>query len=168
MVENLKVSRFRNGDSIPNVIGNKDWAYTTTEAYCNYENNVDNADIYGLLYNWYAVNDSRNIAPVGWHVPSDEEWQVFEIALGMSVDDANLPNIWRGAGIGTALKVESVSEAIERFVACGGTVVESPVEIPIGWLAVVSDPWRNHIVLLDSSKGRLQTDADHRVTGVSR
>ena len=68
--------------------------------------------------------------------------------------------------IATALKVKSVADAIERFVACGGTVVEPPVEIPIGWLAVVSDPWSNHIVLLDSTKGQFQTDADHRVVGV--
>jgi uncharacterized protein (TIGR02145 family) len=84
MVQNLKVRRFRNGDSIPNVISNKDWAYITTEAYCNYENNVDNADIYGLLYNWSAVNDSRNIAPTGWHVPSDVEWQTLIDHLGGS------------------------------------------------------------------------------------
>jgi len=70
--------------------------------------------------------------------------------------------------IATALKVESATEAIERFVACGGTIVEAPVEIPIGWLAVVSDPWTNHIVLLDSTKGQLQTDADHQVVGVGR
>jgi uncharacterized protein (TIGR02145 family) len=84
MVENLRVSRFRNGDSIPNLIDNKDWAYNTTEAYCNYKNNNDNADIYGLLYNWYAVNDSRKIAPVGWHVPSDAEWQTLIEHLGGS------------------------------------------------------------------------------------
>ncbi len=69
--------------------------------------------------------------------------------------------------IATALKVASVPDAVERFVAAGGTLVEPPTEIPIGRLAVVADPWSNHLVLLDASKGRLQTDADHQVVGVA-
>jgi len=68
--------------------------------------------------------------------------------------------------IATAIKVASVSDAVERFVAAGGTLVEAPSEIAIGWLAVVSDPWNNHIVLLDSTHGVLQTDDDHNVTGL--
>ena len=57
--------------------------------------------------------------------------------------------------IATAIKVESVPRAIERFVAAGGTLVEAPSPIPIGRLAVVADPWNNHLVLLDSSAGVL-------------
>ena len=68
--------------------------------------------------------------------------------------------------IATAIKVKSVPEAIERFVASGGTVVEPVSDIPIGRLAVVSDPWNNHLVILDSSKGQFQTDQDQNVTGV--
>jgi len=68
--------------------------------------------------------------------------------------------------ITTAIKVASVAEAVERFVASGGRLVEAPSEIPIGRLAVVADPWNNHIVLLDSSKGRLLTDREGNVTGV--
>lgn len=69
MAENLKVKHYRNGDSIPNVIENSQWAGLSTGAYCGYNNEDNNIAIYGLLYNWYAVNDSRNIAPAGWHVP---------------------------------------------------------------------------------------------------
>ena len=58
-------------------------------AYCAYENNEDYSQTYGYLYNWYTVNDSRNIAPEGWHVPSDEEWMELEMQLGMSQSDAN-------------------------------------------------------------------------------
>ena len=68
--------------------------------------------------------------------------------------------------IAVALKVASVPEAIDRFIASGGTVVEAPADIPIGRLAVVSDPWNNHLVLLDASKGNLQTGTDQHVTGV--
>jgi predicted enzyme related to lactoylglutathione lyase len=71
---------------------------------------------------------------------------------------------WR---IATAIKVASVPEAVARFLESGGTLVEAPAEIPIGRLAVVADPWNNHLVLLDSSKGRLQTDSDGNVVGVS-
>lgn len=69
--------------------------------------------------------------------------------------------------IATAIKVASVRDAVGRFVASGGTLVEAPSEIPIGWLAVVADPWANHLVLVDSSKGRLETDRDKTVVGVS-
>ena len=82
MAENLKVTRYRNGDDIPIVTDDTEWENLTTGAYCNYNNNSDNADIYGRLYNWYAVNDSRNIAPLGWHVPSDGEWQTLIVYLG--------------------------------------------------------------------------------------
>lgn len=69
--------------------------------------------------------------------------------------------------IATAVKVASVSEAIEHFLASGGTLVETPTEIAIGQLAVVADPSNNHLVLLDSSKGRLQTDAAGNVVGLA-
>jgi uncharacterized protein (TIGR02145 family) len=68
--ENLKVTHYRNGDPIANVTDNAEWSGLTDGAYCDYGNDVSNADIYGRLYNWYAVGDSRNIAPAGWHVAS--------------------------------------------------------------------------------------------------
>ena len=71
MVENLKTTKYRNGDGIPNVTDNTQWGNLTTWAYCNYNNDAANGTKYGKLYNWYAVNDSRNIAPTGWHVPTD-------------------------------------------------------------------------------------------------
>lgn len=82
MAENLKVTRYRNGDAIPHVKDNATWAGLTTGAYCNYDNIEANASTYGRLYNWYAVNDSRNIAPAGWHVPTDAEWQTLVDYLG--------------------------------------------------------------------------------------
>ncbi|MDO9549310.1 MAG: FISUMP domain-containing protein, partial [Candidatus Marinimicrobia bacterium] len=82
MAENLKVTHYRNGDAIPNVTDDTQWGDLTTEAYCNYDNDANNATTYGRLYNWYAVSDSRNIAPTGWHVPSDAEWQTLVDYLG--------------------------------------------------------------------------------------
>jgi uncharacterized protein (TIGR02145 family) len=60
------------------------WSYITTGAYCNYNNttNSDTINTYGRLYNWYAVNDSSDIAPQGWHVASDSEWISMTSYLG--------------------------------------------------------------------------------------
>lgn len=82
MVENLKVTKYRNGDVIPNVTDNTQWGNLTTGAYCNYDNSTTNANIYERLYNWYAINDSRNIAPIGWHVPDDTELSTLTTYLG--------------------------------------------------------------------------------------
>jgi uncharacterized protein (TIGR02145 family) len=73
--DNLSVTHYRNGDAIPHVTDNTEWANLTTGAYCTYDNNESNADTYGCLYNWYAVKDNRNLAPEDWHVPVDWEWQ---------------------------------------------------------------------------------------------
>jgi uncharacterized protein (TIGR02145 family) len=77
MAENLKVTHYRNGDTIPNITDNSEWSRLSTGAFCSYDNNADNAVTYGRMYNWYAVSDSRNIAPEGWHVPTDAEWETL-------------------------------------------------------------------------------------------
>ena len=103
MIENLKVTHYQNGDSIPNVItGNDEWAGLSTGAYCIYNNNASYTDTYGYLYNWYAVDDNRNIAPAGWHVPTDEEWKQLEMYLGMSQSEAD-NNRWRGTNEGSKM-----------------------------------------------------------------
>jgi uncharacterized protein (TIGR02145 family) len=82
MAENLKVEHYRNGDPVPNVTDNTAWSTLTTGAYANYNNDAANGATYGRLYNWYAATDARNIAPAGWHVPSDTEWDVLINYLG--------------------------------------------------------------------------------------
>ena len=82
LVENLAVTRYRNGDTIPNVLDTTAWANQTTGAYCNYFNSLGYAANFGKLYNWYSVIDIRNIAPTGWHVPSDSEWVILINYLG--------------------------------------------------------------------------------------
>jgi uncharacterized protein (TIGR02145 family) len=82
MAANLKVTHYRNGVAIPNVTDNSIWQGLPWGAYCDYNNDVNNVAVYGRLYNWYAAADSRNIAPVGWHVPSDAEWQTLVDFLG--------------------------------------------------------------------------------------
>jgi uncharacterized protein (TIGR02145 family) len=86
---NLDVTTFRNGDPIPQALNATDWenagiAETPIWAYYNYDS--ANGPIYGKLYNWYVVNDPRGIGPVGYHVPTEAEWNdLFECLGGLSV-----------------------------------------------------------------------------------
>lgn len=80
--ENLSVSHFRNGDAIPEVTDPAEWASLTTPAWCWNSNDPEKGKKYGRLYNWYAVNDPRGLAPEGWHVATDEEWTKLAESLG--------------------------------------------------------------------------------------
>lgn len=82
MAENLKVTKYRNGNAIPNVTDGATWASLSSGAYCSWGNSTFNAVTYGYLYNFYSVVDSRQICPVGWHVPSQSEWTTLINYLG--------------------------------------------------------------------------------------
>jgi uncharacterized protein (TIGR02145 family) len=84
MAENLRTTKYRNGDVIPEVTINASWKDLTSGAYCNYENTTDLDKIatQGRLYNWFAVSDVRNLAPKGWHVATDAEWTTLATFLG--------------------------------------------------------------------------------------
>jgi uncharacterized protein (TIGR02145 family) len=84
MAENLRVTHYQNGDSIPLVIGSAAWSALATDAQCYYNGTFTNVAVYGRLYNWYVVNDSRQVAPAGWHVPTDAEWYQLANFLGDS------------------------------------------------------------------------------------
>jgi uncharacterized protein (TIGR02145 family) len=79
---NLKVTKYRNGDIIPQITDPTQWASLTTGAWCYYANTTSNGTTYGKLYNWYAVNDSRGLAPTGYHIPTDTEWTTLTTCLG--------------------------------------------------------------------------------------
>ena len=85
MTKNLDVATFRNGDPIPQAKTDEEWDKANEKeqpAWCYYDNLPRNGEKYGKLYNWYAVNDPRGLAPEGWHVPSDAEWTVLIDYLG--------------------------------------------------------------------------------------
>ncbi len=82
MVENLKTTRYRNGDPIPHVNNNADWNQIPTPAYCSYNTSGYAADTFGRLYNWYAVAEGAALAPEGWHIPTDADWQLLITYLG--------------------------------------------------------------------------------------
>ena len=83
--KNLDVSTFRNGEAIPEAKSEKEWVKAVESkqpAWCYYDNDIQNGKKYGKRYNCYAVNDSRGLAPKGYHIPSDAEWTVLTDFLG--------------------------------------------------------------------------------------
>jgi uncharacterized protein (TIGR02145 family) len=105
MVENLKTTKFRDGTSIRNVTDHYSWVQMNYGAYCDYNNDEGIGETYGHLYNYYAVTDRRNIAPEGWHVPSDNEFVILITYLGgQSVAGGKLKETgnahWVGPNIG--------------------------------------------------------------------
>jgi len=84
MAENLRVTRFRNGEAIPEIKDDTEWKTRKTAARCWYQNDEANRPVYGSLYNWFAVNDPRGLAPEGWHVALYHEWQILIAAVGGS------------------------------------------------------------------------------------
>jgi uncharacterized protein (TIGR02145 family) len=111
MKQNLKVTHYRNGDPIPNI------SYSATGAYCDYHSCPDTSKTYGRLYNWYAVNDNRNIAPEGWHVASDAEWTILINYLGgENVAGSKL----KESGIAHWVKPNSDATNESRFTALPG------------------------------------------------
>jgi len=85
MTKNLDVSTFSNGDPIPEAKTNGEWELASKNkqpAWCYYNNDSQYGTKYGKLYNWYAVTDARGLAPLGYHIPSDEEWTILSDYLG--------------------------------------------------------------------------------------
>jgi uncharacterized protein (TIGR02145 family) len=82
ITKNLVTTHFQNGDPIPNVISDYDWSGLTTPGYCIYKNDILNSTTFGYLYNFFVAKDSRNVCPVGWHVPSMDEWSTLITYLG--------------------------------------------------------------------------------------
>lgn len=74
MQKNLDVDHYRNGDLIPQVKDPSKWSELTTGAWCYFNGDSDMGKVYGKLYNWYAINDKRGLAPKGWHIATDNDW----------------------------------------------------------------------------------------------
>ncbi len=107
MSRNLDVDRFRNGDPIPEAKTYEEWkkaGQNGQPAWCYHNNNPDNGDRYGKLYNWFAVNDPRGLAPEGWKIPSDEDWtRLTDFLGGESVAGKKMKSteFWADSGNGT-------------------------------------------------------------------
>jgi uncharacterized protein (TIGR02145 family) len=94
MVENLKTTKYNDGTSIPFVSDTTVWSNLTTPGYCWYNDDFSNKELFGALYNWYAVNTGK-LAPAGWHVPTVADWttlQDYLIANGYNWDGTTTSN----------------------------------------------------------------------------
>ena len=94
MAENLKVMEYRNGTAIPLITDTSSWNALATPGYCWNVNDASNKEAYGALYNWFTVN-TGNLAPEGWHIPTDAEWAELEnylIKNGYNWDTATTEN----------------------------------------------------------------------------
>jgi uncharacterized protein (TIGR02145 family) len=103
MDKNLNVKSFRNGDAIPEARSAEEWrkaAREETPAWCYYQNDSITGEKYGIMYNWYAVNDSRGLAPAGWRVATNEDWIILEEYFGL-------------ANAGTKMKCDSINTLSE-------------------------------------------------------
>lgn len=106
MAENLKVTKLNDNTDITYAPEAVDWIVLTGAGYCWYNNDPDfNKPTYGALYNWYAASTS-NICPVGWHVPTDAEYNAMEVALGLPQSDVDIWG-WRGTDHGSKMKSTS-------------------------------------------------------------
>jgi uncharacterized protein (TIGR02145 family) len=101
MAENLRVTHYNDGLEIPNITDSLQWCNYNEGAYCAYNNDESNASTYGYLYNWYAA-EMLNIAPAGWHVPTDEELMELELYMGMSEEEV-ISYGYRGTNEGSKL-----------------------------------------------------------------
>jgi uncharacterized protein (TIGR02145 family) len=80
MAENLRTSKYNDGSTIPNIQNANDWNLLNTGAQCDYDNSNSKFNLYGKIYNFYAVNTGK-LCPTGWHIPNDDEWLAFKDSL---------------------------------------------------------------------------------------
>jgi len=93
MAENLKVTKYKNGDPVTTGLSQSEWDNTTNGAYSYPDNNVSMGDAYGLLYNWYAATSNKGLCPEGWHVPTHDEWTQFTQYLIANNSNATEDNL---------------------------------------------------------------------------
>ena len=102
IAENLKTEHYNDGTPIPIVEDAEEWKKNTTGAMCYYDNDRKHKEECGALYNGYV--DDKKLALTGWRIHTDDNWKEIEIALGMSKEDADKGECWRGDGIGERMK----------------------------------------------------------------
>lgn len=146
MTKNLDVSRFGNGDSIPEAKTSEAWKQAENKkqpAWCYFNNDIANEAKYGKLYNWFAVNDPRGLAPAGWHVPGDSEWTLLSAHLGTDTiagKKMKSTSGWNYQGNGTNESGFSGLPGNER--ANGGKFTNYPGNYS-GWWSATGFNWKN-------------------------
>ena len=134
MAENLRVTHYNDGANIVSKVNNADCHAINVGAYSYYDNNSAYASTYGCLYNWYVVDpaNSHDIAPSGWHVPTDEDWKELERTLGMSVSESNESDL-RGTDEGSKLAGHAYFWAIDNLIRNVNFGVSGFMALPSGY-----------------------------------
>jgi len=118
--ENLKTTKYADGNQIPNVPDNGQWQNLNSGAWRYYNDDSQYNTPYGKIYNWQAVADTRKICPAGWHVPSDGEWKILEQYLGMDPFELNITN-YRGSSANVGGKLKKVDPSLWNTPNTGAT-----------------------------------------------
>ena len=120
MAENLKTTHFNDGTAIPFINDAPTWAGLSGPGYCSYNYNSSNTAVYGLLYNWFTVNNG-NLCPEGWHVPDGVEWQTLADYLGgATIAGGKL----KEAGFSHWASPNTGADNSSGFTALGGSFVD--------------------------------------------
>ena len=171
MSENLKTTHYNNGDEIPTDYSDTEWAdlfETSTGAYTIYDGDLANAEIYGNLYNWYAVDDERGVCPEGWNVPSNIDWTLLLIFLDENADEdgwtqstiaggmlKSTGTIEGGDGLwiyeNEQISIETTNES--GFTALPAGQYSGLEEAHFGWMYYQAKFWTNQIYDYEGSAG---------------
>ncbi|MBL7983079.1 MAG: fibrobacter succinogenes major paralogous domain-containing protein [Flavobacteriales bacterium] len=106
--EELRTTKYANGDAVAAVSDASTWIATTSGAVCSYNNSASNDATTGKRYNWFAASDARGLCPLGWHVATDLEWKDLESALGMPASELDGMGFIRGAAQNVGGKMKSL------------------------------------------------------------
>jgi len=176
MTTNLDVTHYRNGDKIPQVKRRNQWDTLTTGAWCWYNNDSATGAVYGKLYNWYAVNDPRGLAPTGWHVPTDAEWDTLSSYLGNNAGGKlkDTGTVEAGTGLWYAPNTKANNKTAFKGLPGGFRYYADGKFINIGYYGIWwsssesinnnNDAWHRFLAYNTSS---LDKFTDHKRTGYS-
>lgn len=146
---NLDVAAYRNGDHIPHVPDPAEWVKLTTGAWCWYNNDSATYHRYGKLYNWYAVNDPRGLAPQGWHVLADAEWDAMETCLGEDSVGYRMRAAGQWPGPATAIDNSSGFHGLPSGIRSTAGVFSWADSSAVYWTSVegsVSEAWCGRLI----------------------
>ncbi len=146
---NLDVAAYRNGDPIPQVSDPTAWVNLTIGAWCWYNNDSATYHRYGRLYNWYAVNDPRGLAPQGWHVFTDAEWDAMETCLGEDSVGYRMRAAGKWPGPATAIDNSSGFSGLPNGKRSDGGAFSHAGSAAVYWTAVegsVSEAWCGRLI----------------------
>jgi uncharacterized protein (TIGR02145 family) len=167
--QNLDVTTYRNGDIIPQVTDATDWINLTTGAWCYYNNDSANGAIYGKLYNWYAVNDSRGLAPFGWHIPTPSEVTTLSTSLGgSSVAGGKMKSItlWNSPNTG-ADNSSGFTGLPAGYRAVGDGSFNLLYTQGQFWTSVGFNPTNANVYVLNYNSATLATSTNNKIYGFS-